>query len=165
MKTMAIVAAGAALVAVNLLPAANAAPDGFPDLDGFAPVDAAAFTRPFSYAERWTSGYVFFRTPDGISCAIGGSSWCTGALPGLPADQQSLCASVRQGADGSAPFRLGQSDQPCVPTADNVLNPGQKLINNTYEITCAVGEDNLTACIDTRNDHGFVVKPSGSWTF
>jgi hypothetical protein len=165
MKTMAIVAAGAALVAVSAPPAANAVPDGFPDLSGFAPVDATTFARPFSYAERWASGYVFFRTPDGISCAIGGSSWCTGAFPGLSAEQQSPCASVRQGADGAAPFRLEPSDQPCVPTSDKVLNPGQKLINDTYGITCAVGEANLAACIDTRNDHGFILKPSGSWTF
>jgi len=165
MKRMAIVAAGAALVSVSALPSAYATPDGFPDPNGFAPVDATAFVRPFSYAERWASGYVFFRTPDGISCAIGGSSWCTGAFPGLSAEQQSPCASVRQGADGSAPFRLESSDQPCVQTNDKVLEPGQKLTNTIYEITCMVGDGNLTACVDTRNNHGFIFQPSGSWTF
>ena len=165
MKTKAIVTAGAALLAISAPPAANAVPDGFPDLAGFTPVDATAFVRPFSYAERWTSGYVFFRTPDGISCAIGGSSWCTGAFPGLPPEQQSPCAAVRQGANGSAPYTLAPSDQPCVATADKVLNPGQKLVNDTYAVTCVVGDGNLTACIDTRNNHGFVLKPSGSWTF
>jgi hypothetical protein len=165
MKTMAIVTAGAALLAVGAPPAANAVPDGFPDLAGFTPVDATAFVRPPSYAERWTSGYVFFRTPDGISCAIGASSWCTGAIPGMAAADQSPCASVRQGTDGSAPYTLAPSDQPCAATTDRVLNPGQKLANDTYGITCAVGDGNLTACLDTRTNHGFVLRPSGSWTF
>jgi hypothetical protein len=59
-------------------PVAGAQPAGFPDLQRFVDMDAQRFARPFSYAERWASGYVFFRTPDGTSCAIGGSTWCTG---------------------------------------------------------------------------------------
>jgi hypothetical protein len=31
--------------------------------------------------------------------------------------------------------------------------------------TCAVGENELVACIDADNKHGFVLQPSGSWTF
>jgi hypothetical protein len=91
-----IVAAGSAVAALAsgaASPPANAAPDGFPDLTGFTQVDVAAYVHPFSYAERWANGYVFFRTPDGMSCAIGGSSWCTGTFPGLSAEQQSRCAS------------------------------------------------------------------------
>jgi hypothetical protein len=30
-------------------------------------------------------------------------------------------------------------------------------------VTCVVGADGLTACID--GDHGVVLQPSGSWTF
>jgi hypothetical protein len=37
----------------------------------------------------------------------------------------------------------------------------------TYlNVTCAVGADNLVACLDTTSgDHGFVVQRSGSWAF
>jgi hypothetical protein len=53
----------------------------------------------------------------------------------------------------------------CVPSDDRVLEPEQKLTNATFGITCAVGKGSLTACIDTWHDHGFVLKPAGSWFF
>jgi len=63
------------------------------------------------------------------------------------------------------PFAFGGSDQPCLPTNDALLSVGQKLIDDAHGITCVVGVANLTACINTTTNHGFVLQPSGSWTF
>jgi hypothetical protein len=51
-----------------------------------------------------------------------------------------------------------------LPAGGKPLGTGQKL---TYlNVTCAVGADNLVACLDTTSgDHGFVVQRSGSWAF
>lgn len=143
-------------------PSAVAQPIGFPDLTRFTDVDAGHYTRPFSYAERWSNGYLFFTTPDGINCAISGSSWCTGEFPGRP-DNPGACDSVQSGADATQPFAFGSNDGHCVPTTDALLTSGQKLTNTAFGITCVVGEGRLTACI--QNDHGFVLHPSGSWVF
>jgi hypothetical protein len=165
MTTLRVLAAVAFVAAAGAAspPRATAQPDGFPDLNRFTAADPAHYTRPFSYAERWANGYLFFRTPDGISCAIGGSSWCTGDFAGRP-DNPGACDSVQRDGDAAAqPFAFGSNDGPCVPTADAVLSAGQKVTNTAFGTTCVVGEGLLTACI--QNDHGFVLQPSGSWVF
>ena len=49
-------------------------------------------------------------------------------------------------------------------TSLEALAAGQKL--SYLNVTCAVGADNLIACLDTTSgDHGFVLQPSGSWAF
>jgi hypothetical protein len=40
---------------------------------------------------------------------------------------------------------------------------GQQI--SSSNITCVVGADRLTACINRVDNHGFVLQPSGSWTF
>lgn len=145
------------------LPSAAAQPIGFPDLTRFTDADPGHYTRPFSYAERWANGYLFFTTPDGINCAIGGSSWCTGEFPGRP-DNPGACDSVQRDGDAATqPFAFGSNDGQCVPTTDALLGSGQKLTNTAFGTTCVVGEGRLIACI--QNDHGFVLQPSGSWVF
>ena len=144
---------------------AAADPPGFPDLDQFTATDPGQFIRPFSRAERWANGYLFFRTTDGISCAIGGSSWCTGDFPGR-SDQPGTCDDVQNGGgDVTRPFVLGSKDGACVPGSDPILSAGQKVTNAAFEITCVAGQDGLTACTDTRNGHGFVLQRSGGWVF
>ncbi|KQY02901.1 hypothetical protein ASD37_25450 [Mycobacterium sp. Root135] len=144
---------------------AAADPPGFPNLDQFTATDPGQFIRPFSHAERWANGYLFFRTTDGISCAIGGSSWCTGDFPGR-SDRPGRCDNVQNdGGDVTRPFVFGSKDGACVPGSDPILSAGQKVTNAAFEITCVAGQDGLTACTDTRNGHGFVLQPSGSWVF
>lgn len=161
---MVAVACTTAALAATSSPQAGAQPPAFPDLAKFADADPTLFVRPFSYAERWANGYLFFRTPDGISCAIGGSSWCTGRFPG-DADQPSGCSSVSQSGDAATPFELKSVADGCATTTDTVLNTGQKLTNATFGISCVVGESRLTACIGAHGEHGFVLQPSGSWVF
>ena len=144
---------------------AAADPPGFPDLSQFVETDAGHFVRPSSHAERWTNGYLFFRTTAGISCAIGGSSWCTGDFPGR-SDRAGMCDDVQNdGGDAKHPFVFGQKDGACVPSSDPILGAGHKVTNAAFGITCVAGQDGLTACTDTQNGHGFVLQPSGSWVF
>ncbi|MGV0779255.1 hypothetical protein [Mycolicibacterium sp. XJ775] len=146
-------------------PEAGAQPPGFPDLRKFKAVDAAQFGRPFSYPERWANVYLFFRTPDGLNCAIGPASWCTGNMPGLPADLNGACSSVHGERTGDPMFAFSAADGACEPTRDKTLNPGEKLIDSLTGTTCVVDKGNLTACIIPNTNHGFVLQTSGSWTF
>lgn len=140
-------------------------PPGFPDPTRFTDVDEARFVRPASHAERWENGYLFFRTADGVSCAIGGSSWCTGDFPGR-AHRPGSCDNVQNdGGDATRPFVFGTNDAVCTSSTDPILEPGQKVTNTVFGITCLAGSDKLSACLDTRNQHGFVLEPSGSWVF
>jgi hypothetical protein len=155
--------AATALAVVAGPPPADAAPPGFPDLNAF--VEASGST-DFSRPDKWANRYAFFRTPDGISCMIGSLKQCHGPIPGLPASDPATCPMVIQTYDArSEPFRITQSDKPCAAPTDNLLDIGQKLTFAAYDTTCVVGENRLTACIDSGNDHGFVLQPSGSWTF
>jgi hypothetical protein len=154
--TVVTLAAGVVLTA----PAAGAQSGDFPDLGRFSSVDPAAYVRPFSYAERWANGYLFFQTPGGISCAVGASTWCTGPLPAV-AVPPGGCGSVDFDNRG---FQIRTTPQACVPSSDPLLNPGEKLTNATYDTTCAVSSS-LLACITAGNRHGFVLQPSGSWAF
>lgn len=43
------------------------------------------------------------------------------------------------------------------------ISTGKKLVGDNS--TCVVGKKNLVACIDADHKHGFVLQPSGSWTF
>ena len=149
------------LCATTLTPSAAAQPQQFPDLSAFADVSSPSqYSRP----DKWANGYLFFRTPDGVNCMIGAIRTCYGNLPGLGPAQLSACSSVIQD-DPSAPFRFKQSDQPCAQATDALLNPGHKLTFEARGTTCVVGQDRLTACIDSWHNHGFVLQPSGSWTF
>lgn len=164
-QVLAVPAMVATLAVGPAVPSAEAQPPGFPDLNAFTEAPA---NLDFSRPDRWANGYAFFRTPDGLSCMIGGVRRCSGPLPGLPVEYGE-CAVVLQTHEEysrSAPFRFEKSVKGCPPPADTLLNIGQKLTltaNNTT--TCVVGEDRLTACIDGDGKHGFVLQPSGSWAF
>lgn len=163
LRSLKTIVAMVVLGGTTLIPQATAQPAAFPDLSQFTDADSGQYVRPFSYAERWANGYLFFKTPDGISCAIGGSSWCTGEFPGRPA-RHGGCDSVQHdGVDSSQAFAFASNDSACLPTTDAILGVGQKLTNTTFGITCVVGEGRLTACI--QKEHGFVLHPSGSWVF
>lgn len=157
-----VIAAAAVLLGVSIPPTAGADP-GFPDLEQFTEVDAAPYSRPFSYDERWANVYSFFTTPDGLSCAIGPGTWCTGDIPGLPGTDAGACTSVHQTGDDQR-FTFSTEDQACEPATDPVLRPGEKLTDWLTGTTCVVGAEQLTACI-TADDRGFVLRPSGSRVF
>jgi predicted small integral membrane protein len=148
----------------------------FPDLSAFATVDWQQFDSGGSPARGYL---VRFSTPDGTTrCSIlnGLTASCVGNIAGIPdpapdysrdkdtfgGNDSGSCAGVLFGGDSQYSFRRNGGG--CPPFADaKTLQAGQKLVK--YQITCAVGDGNLTACINTATNHGFVLQPSGSWTF
>ena len=147
-----------------------------PDFSGYASVDWQQFASDGSPG----NGYlVRFSTPDGTTrCSIlnGLTASCVGNIAGMPesapdysrdkdtfgGNDSGSCAGVLFGGDSQYSFRRNGGG--CPPSADTkTLQAGQKLVK--YQITCAVADGNLTACINTATNHGFVLRPSGSWTF
>ncbi|MUL85735.1 MULTISPECIES: hypothetical protein [unclassified Mycolicibacterium] len=107
-----------------------------------------------------------FVSPDQINCTIDfkgiDSIICGGNVRGIPASVKGTgCPDVRR--DGAEPYRITRGEDDCVPARYAPMEVGQKLIGERG--TCAVGEGGLVACIEADHKHGFVLQPSGSWTF
>lgn len=151
---------------------ATAAPAGFPDLNAFKPVDLAPYTMHFGRG----GGGVFFATPDGLQCGWGSlangpadhvSAGCDGPVPGLPDTAPIASGGCERVGVASAqhsdlgPYGFYQGTCPVITSP--VLDVGQKI--TAANTTCLVGADRLTACIDPILNRGFVLQPSGSWTF
>lgn len=140
-----------------------------PGLDDFAEVD------PTPYYEAMRGGPVYrFVTPTGYSCGINlAGPWCIGNFqPDTPRHTESACFQIdTESVTGRAPddpaYAVVPYDGQCpsaIPsTRAPLLDVGRKILLDTA--TCAVGEQGLVACIDTRHNHGFVIEPTGAWTF
>jgi hypothetical protein len=165
--------------------AAAQPPPRFPNLDSFTavPVDGYVTTvRP------GTSPRINFSAPNTLVCDFYG-----GAAPAPQPSQDIKCNGDMPGMD-DVPFPGGGHPRPgnCVVGAVNFKGPGYELSRMSYSgcegnpaalpyggkllgagqklsylnVTCAVGADNLVACLDTTSgDHGFVLQTSGSWAF
>jgi hypothetical protein len=177
--------AAASVIAVPPPQSAALPPPGFPNLDGFTsvPVDGYVTTSPQGAFPRIS----FSATPTLVCDFYGGTApppqpsqdiKCSGDMPGMddvpissgghakPGDcvvgavnfkgpGYELSRMSYGGCDGSAPP---------LPSGGKSLGAGQKL--SYLNVTCAVGADNLLACLDsTSGDHGFVLQRSGSWAF
>lgn len=189
MRTVAAVTVAAGLVISPSAPRATAQPPPrFPDLDSFTAVP------PDDYVVTYLRGRrtLIFATPHNVLCSFEapvepipkGASHihCDGDLPGLVKDQP---ASDRGGAAKSCgvgtvdfspsgsyeflPYNRKCGDGSFHPDdfpywSGRPLDVGQK--TSYGGVTCAVGPDQFLACLDTiEGDHGFVLQPSGSWTF
>lgn len=111
-----------------------------------------------------------FVSPANIWCVLAhgpnASMLCGGDITGLPASiTGDGCPEVRKPEDGpsDAAYVLSRPPGECVTARYVPMPPGHKLVGNHG--TCAVGDNGLVACIDADNKHGFVLQPSGSWTF
>jgi hypothetical protein len=163
------------------IPMAAAAPPNFPDLNAFHAVNPDDYSAEHGYA---TEG-VRFGTPDGVHCSVSHNSRgsesvasCRGELPGAGGATGVLATSyvptVWQQIDLSQPEMYlemedhGLRDVPVDPASFQILPAGSKI--TFANVTCAVGDAQLTACIITSAapglvDHGFVLQPGGSSTF
>ncbi|WP_420109218.1 hypothetical protein [Mycolicibacter arupensis] len=171
-------AAGGLFLAAPGSPA-QAQPAGFPNFDDFAtvPVDNYISTGPKGPG-RWVN----FSTPYNVACQFdaidppAGTSqaiMCDGDMPGLanaplgsgaPVPDGCVIGTVR--SQGAAGLRLNRESTGCGRQFSNgaFLGVGQKL--SYGNVTCAVGNDQLVACLDTSlGQHGFVLSPSGSTAF
>lgn len=156
-------------------PVATAEPAGFPDLTGFV---VATDTHLAEYKQT-SQQMVRFSTPDGLYCGIGTLTAlaptvrCYGPIPGI-ADR-----TLKIDPTAAAPCDFGvaqllaanpgaissyRGECPTDLAGAAPLAPGQKVSLGTA--TCGVVPGGVTACIDTADGgHGFVLQPSGSWTF
>jgi len=157
-----IVVLALALAACSPTPEIASPPSHFPDLGAFTAVD------PGDYDDL---GDTYFLSPnEQVDCGIDGgadeSAVCHG-FPGVPDSVAGTgCPTVRKAdeSDGDGPYAITRSGSGCV-TARSVrpMNAGRKLVGKNA--TCVVGKDQLVACIDADNRHGFVLRRSGSWAF
>lgn len=176
--------AAVSAIAVSAPHAGALPPPGFPNLDTFTAVPADGYQVPGPPG-----------SPPRVSFSAGSALVCDfyGGPPPAPQPSQDIkCKGDMLGMDdvpfpggrprpgdcvvGSVDFKgpgyqlsrmsYGGCDgnPPPLPSGGKALASGQKL---TYlNVTCAVGTDNLVACLDTTSgDHGFVVQRSGSWAF
>lgn len=145
---------------------AQAAPPGFPDLDAFAPVNAGQY----ALQQPKASPAIKFATPDGLECGISlygpddptihTYAWCIGPIPGMPDDAPVVHGPTDKVMSNGAGFVRGGGG---TPGPQKVIEVGRKI--SSANITCVIGADRLTACINRVDNHGFVLQPSGSWTF
>ena len=177
--------AAASAIAAPAPQAGAQPPPGFPNLDGFTavPMDGYATTPRQGGAPRIS----FSATPTLVCDFYGGTApppqpsqdiKCTGDMPGLddvpfpgggrtkPGD--CVVGSVNFKGPGYELSRMSyggcDGSAPPLPSGGKSLGVGQKV--SYLNVTCAVGADNLVACLDsTSGDHGFVLQRSGSWAF
>lgn len=162
----------AATVALTLgTGTAAAAPPGFPDLDAFTPVEA----NQYAASAGKTSVAVKFSTPDGLECGLANYgpdspetqnyAWCSGGIPGMPADAESVHGEADKVTGYGGPVFMYKfvKNGGFKPGPQKILDVGQKI--SSANITCVIGADRLAACINRVDNHGFVLQPSGSWTF
>jgi hypothetical protein len=176
--------AAASAIAVFAPPAGALPPPGFPNLDAFTAVPADGY---LSTGAPGSPPRVSFSAGPALVCDFYG-----GPAPAPQPSQDIKCKGDMLGMDdvpfpggrprpgdcvvGSVDFKGpgyqltrmsygGCDGNPApLPAGGKALGSGQKL---TYlNVTCAVGADDLVACLDTTSgDHGFVVQRSGSWAF
>ncbi|MGV0624911.1 hypothetical protein [Mycolicibacter minnesotensis] len=171
-------AAGGLLLSTAGGPAA-AQPAGFPDFDDFTAAPAETY---ISTGLKGPGRWVIFSTPYNISCQFdaveppAGASqaiMCDGDMPGLATAPLNSGAQVPGGcvigtvrSQGAAGLQLNRESTGCGRQFPNgaFLPAGQKV--SYGNVTCAVGPDQLVACVDTSlGQHGFVLRPSGSFAF
>jgi len=170
----AIVAAAAVVACGHTEPGtavAEPAPHVFPNLDEFVADQSNAFYRPL----RGGPSYVFY-SPGGIVCSITlGSMACSGRFSDQPYGLDSTSCSFAQPVDqasANAPHTYEISPLPTCPSGptspDQILPAGRKFAvvsSPGTSFTCAVGPAERVACIDQIHNHGFVIEPTGAWTF
>ncbi|ORA38054.1 hypothetical protein [Mycobacterium aquaticum] len=142
-------AAGAAVMSVPGVATADDPPP-LPNVNAFAPVKTS------EYAVMDNQWYAF-STPDGITCVLqrDGGYGCSGAIPAAPGG-----ANMVSGGTGAPGFASAAAP------LFSVVDGAKPLPANTrisYQ-TVSCGTDGvMTACVDGRNQSGFVISPAGSY--
>jgi hypothetical protein len=160
-------------------------PPRFPNLDAFTAVPADGY---ITTALPGNAPRINFSAPNSVMCDFYG-----GPAPAPQPSQDIKCNGELPGMD-DIPFPGGGHPKPgdCVEGSVNFKGPGYELSRMSYggcggnpaalphagkalavgqklsylNVTCAVGADNLIACLDaTSGDHGFVLQSVGSWAF
>lgn len=117
-------------------------------------VNAWAPANPQDYAVLDGTAYAFTAGP--LTCMLqrSGGYGCQGPMPGAPEG-----ANVISGAAGGVPG-FGSTPRPIFEGEVAALPPNTRLSFGT--VSCGT-DGATTACVDSRNQAGFVVTPDASW--
>jgi hypothetical protein len=129
-----------------------APPPPLPNVNAYPPIS------PVPYAVNDGTMYLF-AGPAGVQCAINrqsGGYGCSGALPGAPDG-----ANLVSGGPAGAPS-FSTTERPMFGTGGaKPLPPNTRL--SFREISCGVDGGGALACVNSRDQVGFVVSAAGSY--
>lgn len=146
--------AAAGVLSASGLAGAQPAPPAPPPTPPAPNVNAWAPANPKNYAVFDGAAYAF--SANGLTCMLqrSGGYGCNGVLPGAPEG-----ANLVSGSAGGVPG-FSVAPAPIYGGPVNALPPNTRL--SFGDVSCG-GDGTLTACVDNRNQSGFVVSPSASW--
>lgn len=123
-------------------------PPPAPNINAFPPAN------PKEFAVLDGSAYAF--SSAGLTCILqrSGGYGCNGVLPGAPEG-----ANLVSGSSGGVPG-FASAPAPIYGGPVNALPANTRLSFGT--VSCG-GDGAMTACVDSRNQSGFVVTPGASW--
>lgn len=145
----AVALAGASPAAADPEPAPPPIPNAF----AYMPVNPANYT---VNGGRWFA----FAGPLGVVCVldtINGEYGCSGPLPGAP-DGANL---ISAGPVGMPVFSTTEALKYATAGAVRPLPPNTRL--SYRQVACGVDDAGVVACLNTRDQVGFVVGPNGSF--
>jgi len=128
-------------------------PIPIPNPFAYMPVNPANYT---VNGGRWFA----FAGPPGVVCvldSINGEYGCSGPLPGAP-DGANL---VSAGPNGMPVFTTTETPKYATAGAVLPLPPNTRL--SYRQVACGVDDTGVVACLNTRDQVGFVVGPQGSF--
>lgn len=145
-----IAAAGVALVTPGLAAAQPAPPPPPPPPN----VNALPPVSPADFAVYDGSAYAF--TSAGVTCMMqrSGGYGCNGPLPGAPQN-----ANMISGISGGVPGFFAAPK----PMYDGPVNPLPPNTRMSYGTVSCGGDGATLACVDSRNQAGFVISPTATW--
>lgn len=126
-------------------------PPPLPNVNGYTPIS------PADYTVAQGTAYAF-AGPPGVVCVISRQSvsyGCSGPLPGAPG-----AANLVSGGESGAPA-FASADRPIVAGPVKALPPNTRL--SFRDISCGVDGAGVVACVNSREQVGFVVGPAGSY--
>ena len=151
-------AAGLVAVALAAPVTAWADPDPapapvLPNVNAYTPVSPVDFTVMNGTAYAFSAG-------PGITCVMNrtsGGYGCSGPLPGAP-EGANLVSAGPSGAPG-----FSSTTRPIFSAAGEVkpLQPNTRL--SFQDISCGVDGAGVTACVNSREQVGFVISPAGTF--
>ena len=145
---VAAVVSGSGLAAAQPPPPSPAPTPPPPNVNAWAPAN------PQKYAVLDGAAYAF--SVNGLTCMVqrSGGYGCNGVLPGAPEG-----ANLVSGAAGGVPG-FSAAPAPIYGGPVNALPAATRVSFGT--VSCG-GDGAVTACLDSRNQSGFVVSPTASW--
>ena len=120
-------------------------------------VNAYTAISPVDYTVAQGTAYAF-AGPAGVVCVISRQSvsyGCSGPLPGAPD-----AANLVSGGESGAPS-FSAADRPIVSGPVKALPPNTRL--SFRDISCGVDGAGVVACVNSREQVGFVVGPAGTY--